>query len=72
MVSWFDSYALLPNTKQYHDIISFSRSLEELINSFHQQVKEYLGDESRGPYRSTYYETYVIDGRKPGAVSIQV
>ncbi|KAJ7358908.1 hypothetical protein OS493_020746, partial [Desmophyllum pertusum] len=33
-------------------------------------VKEYLGDESRGPYRSTYYETYVIDS-KPGGISIQ-
>lgn len=25
------------------------------------KVKEYLGDESRGPYRSTYCETYVFD-----------
>lgn len=25
------------------------------------KVKEYLGDESRGPYRSTYCETYVMD-----------
>ena len=35
-------------------------------------MKEYLGDESRGPYRSTYCETYVIDRREPGAISIQV
>ena len=38
---------------------------------FNHKVKEYLGDESRGPYRSTYCETYVIDG-KAGGISIQV
>ena len=38
---------------------------------FKHKVKEYLGDESRGPYRSTYCETYVIDG-KAGGISIQV
>ena len=39
--------------------------------SLNFKVKEYLGDESRGPYRSTYCETYVID--KPGGgISIQV
>lgn len=35
------------------------------------QVKEYLGDESRGPYRSTYCETYVLDAKREG-ISMQV
>ncbi|KAM7440905.1 hypothetical protein ABFA07_009896, partial [Porites harrisoni] len=34
------------------------------------KVKEYLGDESRGPYRSTYCETYVLDA-KPEGISMQ-
>ncbi|XP_078349309.1 uncharacterized protein LOC144634272 [Oculina patagonica] len=35
------------------------------------KVKEYLGDDSRGPYRSTYCETYFTDGNSTG-ISVRV
>ena len=37
---------------------------DELLASF--QLKVYLGDESRGPYRSTYCETYVLEAKREG------
>lgn len=61
-------YVILQLTRTTTQLAKFTISY---IICFIYQVKEYLGDESRGPYRSTYCETYVIDG-KPGGISIQV